>query len=527
MPNLHDQLTRILIHGRTMVFPLTIACCCASLSAPRDVQAQVLRLEKTDTNKPSSSIVKAPAGADEPGAVRILISPASEPSPALRYRFWVPEVRREGGNAITNMLRASSLVREIPNRQQLDVQWSEQWPPQLDAQPIDQFPKAQAREYLAKYQQVLSELAEMDKASRIDYEQHWNELKGIDVISVLFPEIQQSRHLARLIQTQARLAIAEGRFEDAIESIRIGFRLSEVVSHMGRSFLIGKLVSIVICRDMLGEVEVLIQQPGAPNLYWALASWPNELDNLQSATEGEMVAIERMFYRLTELPDEPITDAAWQARISTTTDDLLRMADSTTLNDPEAQKRATALWAGLSLLLYGDRSKELLLAGQEIKNPNISYSEALVRHTREELMQLLNDYFKWSLLSLDASAYRDRSDALISRARVQSLTPASLIASQTLPSLYSVHDQHRRMVNFRNRLITIEALRAYAAEHNTTLPEKLPSQLDEVTTLPAWNTSIDGQAFQYQRTSPTQATLKYASPWPLDPRSQTELSLRK
>ncbi len=58
-------------------------------------------------------------------------------------------------------------------------------------QPIDQFPKADAHEYLNNYRKVLKELAELDNASRVDYELMWKDERGPDVFAVVFPEFNK------------------------------------------------------------------------------------------------------------------------------------------------------------------------------------------------------------------------------------------------------------------------------------------------------------------------------------------------
>ncbi len=111
-------MSNFLFHARRpfgwpgKLLPLVGLCALGLLAQP--VDAQVLRLGDKPTTPPAS-----------PTSVKLTISAAAEPSPALRYRFWVSEVARRDGNAITKMFRANALMREVPNRQQVENRWNE------------------------------------------------------------------------------------------------------------------------------------------------------------------------------------------------------------------------------------------------------------------------------------------------------------------------------------------------------------------------------------------------------------------
>ncbi len=222
--------------------------------------------------------------------------------------------------------------------------------------------------------------------------------------------------------------------------------------------------------------------------------------------------MEKMFHRIIELPAEEITNAAWQTRVITSTRDFMQVMDPNLAADPEANQPTAAFISGCVVLLFGDDAKEKLRDTQSPDSSSISYSEALVRQTRHELLQYQSEYFKWTLLAPTYVNVNKNAETVLEALTSDGMRPAAVILRTVLPSAQSIRDYHRRVINARNRLITIESLRAYAATHNNSLPEALPGESDGQKILPAWKTAIDGQVFQYSRTSPTQASLIYQSP---------------
>src|SRR5204862_866777 len=58
--------------------------------------------------------------------------------------------------------------------------------------------------------------------------------------------------------------------------------------HMGEHpTIIGALVGIAIASIAIGPLEEMLEQPGCPNLYWALTNLPSPLVPLDRGLEGE------------------------------------------------------------------------------------------------------------------------------------------------------------------------------------------------------------------------------------------------
>ena len=159
----------------------------------------------------------SPATAQPPsGTTTILLRPAAAPSPALKYRL-VPE--RPGlipGNAAIFYHRA--LLVAGTHRADLDAE-RKAVPPATQPEttddliyrwlegPIADVPRDEARALIARFQTPLREVELAATRTTCD----WEFESRTEGITLLLPEIQAMRSLARLVALKARLAILDGR----------------------------------------------------------------------------------------------------------------------------------------------------------------------------------------------------------------------------------------------------------------------------------------------------------------------------
>src|SRR5207248_7742508 len=110
-----------------------------------------------------------------------------------------------------------------------------------------------------------------------------------DGTSLLLPDLQKMRELANSLRDRFRDEVAARRFDDALTTAKTMFAMSR---HMGEHpTLIGDLVAIAIAYVTIGPLEEMLEQPGCPNLYWALTNLPSPLISLDKGLEGERVLI--------------------------------------------------------------------------------------------------------------------------------------------------------------------------------------------------------------------------------------------
>src|SRR6185437_1969526 len=103
-----------------------------------------------------------------------------------------------------------------------------------------------------------------------------------DGIRVLLPDVQRMRALAAALRVRFRIEIAEHHFDDALVTAKTMLALSR---HCEHPTLIGDLVGIAIATIAIGPLDELIQQPGSPNLFWALTDLPSPFIEFRKAQQ--------------------------------------------------------------------------------------------------------------------------------------------------------------------------------------------------------------------------------------------------
>ena len=244
--------------------------------------------------------VTPPAG---PTLIPITLQPATPPRPTLKYHLVPEQYGLLPGNAAIFYYRALLMVAERQNDEAWQPQpktgpakltFDDQLSTWLDVRATD-LPREEVRTFLDRYASIIREIEAGAKRDHCD----WEFAHRDEGISLLIPEVQNSRTLARLISLQARLAIADGQLESAIQSIQTGLTLARHVAH--GPILIQTLVGDAIVFQMSDCLEDLIGAPGAPSLFWALADRPRPFIDLRLALESERHIIEKEFPGLLDL----------------------------------------------------------------------------------------------------------------------------------------------------------------------------------------------------------------------------------
>ncbi len=238
----------------------------------------------------------------------ITLRPASEPRPALKYRLVPPRPTLEPGNAAVFYHRALQLSL-AKQRALEDAEPKKPGNPQIargrsiDEKvgnwingPLAEIPYDEARALLDQFADTLKEVDQGIRRLDCDWEFDRRTVEGN---SLLLPEIQEVRSIARLVSLQARLAIVAGDYDRAVDRARAGLTLAR---HVARGpFAIQSLVGVAIANEMVDCLRALIQAPGAPSLYWALANRPRPLIDMRDAFDSEHDALENELPGLREL----------------------------------------------------------------------------------------------------------------------------------------------------------------------------------------------------------------------------------
>ena len=245
----------------------------------------------------------------------IMIRPAPPPIPALKFRI-IPERRTLiPGNAAVFYHRAieTAIVRRYQNQTPLVNQSlqrsAEETLGTWLSHPIREIPRDLAKNQLEIYQGALHEVELGASRQVCDWEFDLRK----EGIALILSDIQEMRFLGRLVDLRARLAILEGKTDEAIHWLQTGFVMARHVSQ--GTTLIQGLIGAAIENSMVRGLEELIQIPDTPSLYWALASRPRPFIDLTSAYEGERSIIERELPALRDLETGPWTlEKATQVR---------------------------------------------------------------------------------------------------------------------------------------------------------------------------------------------------------------------
>ncbi len=445
---------------------------------------------------------------DRPTLVRMTVSPAEEPYHALRYRLLPHELDLKPGNAAASYRRALLLFRQSQESFQREFyERYEKW----REMPLAELPVDEVRRTLGGFGGLLLEVERGTHRETCDWDLRAQDLSGSQVIELLLPEIQDVRTLARILELKARLEIREGAYEDALRSLQQGFRLGRDVAE--EPILINGLVGIACCSLMNGRVEELIAAPDSPNLYWALATLPRPLVDLQPAIRFEMSIGERLFPFLREAERVEWSADRWRHELRQGMENLLMLARRPPGVDDQTRDSGIALaTTALAMVAYPRAKRILVEAGfdpREVEQMPVGKAIALAEariyfHIRDEMVKYV---------FLPYSQARQRHDEAQQRLYEQGyLGPMFAsrelipIASLLLPAVVQARLASERLDRHIALLRTIEALRMYAASEGN-----WPDSLEAITQVPVPVDPFTGKPFSYRRDGDT-ARLEMTAP---------------
>ena len=228
---------------------------------------------------------------------RMTVTPAAAPSPAFAFRLIKPLVDLKEGNAPAYYRRIHAENTLFRASQALDELFGEdQWSNWLYASetPINRLPLDKLRRAVRVTSNVVTHGARAGAdRKRVDWGIAPEELEGMENLTFLLPEFQSMRQLARMTTLQTRLAIAERRYSDAVDLMRINYRMGRDTAEA--PILVCGLIGLAITGVANGDVLDFIAAPDSPNLYWALTELPDPFISLREAVQLEMSLGLRMF----------------------------------------------------------------------------------------------------------------------------------------------------------------------------------------------------------------------------------------
>jgi hypothetical protein len=398
--------------------------------------------------------------------IRLKVHPMAAPSPALRYLL-LPDLREMNpGNPIQNYLRCFAEQQKFffdketcKSRDQLLVM------------PLSALPAQELQDY------GKSALRQADWAARLDRPDWEILLKAkTDGIGLLLPDVQQMRALANALKVRFRAQVALHRFDEAIGTAKTMFAMAR---HMGEHpTLIADLVGIAITAVAIGPLEEMLEQPGCPNLYWALTNLPNPLVSMDKGLEGERILILSEFK---DLDDTAPMSEGQLKKVITHFDGLLQMEGSNkqTLRqylESRVKDQGLVDAARHRLTDYGLMEEQV---NQFPPQQVILLDERRDYEVRRDDMMKFMNLPMWQTSELALQPNPDQYSGVFAKALV--------------PALYKVRSAQGRIEQRIALLRHVEAVRLYAAAHDGKVPEKLadcgvPLPVDPFT----------GKAFRYK-----------------------------
>lgn len=412
--------------------------------------------------------VPVPCLADDTGnaketLIRLNVTPAAVPTPALKYVL-LPELKEMNpGNAIHAYMICFMEQQKFFFDKEVLARREE-----LATMPLDKLPLSELKDYGG------AALKQADLAARLD-QADWQVLLKLraEGIGLLIPDVQEMRLLARALQVRFRLEVAEHRFDDALRTAQTLFAMAR---HLGQHLtFVGNLVGFAIGQVAIAPLEEMIGQPGCPNLYWALTYLPNPLVPIDRGAQGERMWTEPMFAVIDEnnpMSAEQLEDVI--SRFGAIVDDEKTPHERTLRGLLESRKKDETAFNA---------------ARRRVADSGVAM-ERLMRFPAEQV-----------LLLDDKRACRERHDDIIKLAQLPAWQAGALTAEirsqgpitfDLAPAMDKMRWAQARLEQRIALLRHVEALRLYAAQHG-----KLPAKLSDVT-VPLPSDPVCGQPFRYE-----------------------------
>ena len=234
--------------------------------------------------------------------VRLTVHPSAAPKPALKYQL-LPEVRElKAGNPVHWYTRSFMEQRNFFfNKESVADRTRYRTMPLKDL----------AGDTLRGYGG--SALTSADWGARLDTPD-WQMLDRVQTegTDLRLPELRSLRELAAALQVRFRGEIARGDFDSAIRTAKTMFAFARHLGEYPASA--ANLLGIAVAEMALDTLTEMVQQPGCPNLYWALTDLPVPLVDLRKGTQGDRTLADTELRALRD--DAALTDTELEDLVS-------------------------------------------------------------------------------------------------------------------------------------------------------------------------------------------------------------------
>ena len=410
------------------------------------------------------------SAAEEP-VVHLTTRPMAAPKPALKYQL-LPELRElNPGNAAHGYLKCFMEQRYFFFTRESAADRARYQTMPLAALPAEK---------LSKYGGAA--LRQADWAARLDT-LDWQTLPHIQNggLEVLPAELGPLQVLAGALQVRFRAAVGRRQFDDAIRTAKTMLALGR---HLGEyPTEVANLIGLSIAHLSLDTLEEMVQQPGCPNLYWALTDLPCPLVDLRKGVQGDRTLVAGELRLLHD--DDSMTEAEMEkflSRLSSVQSFLREQTGRAPHNlQRELRARLRSRFQDTDLVLAARR--RLVEAGYAKELVNTFPPSQIILLDEKREFEVQRDE-RMKLLALPLW----QIDAPPARGHSREQDEDGLLAD-LLPHIVKLRRTQGQLQQQIALLRHVEALRLYAAEHESKLPAELsdipvPLPIDPVTGKP-------------------------------------------
>jgi hypothetical protein len=202
----------------------------------------------------------------------LTFSPAKATETAQKYRLLPTKEEQIDADAVALYQKAiQSLPQDYQPKQFSD--WR--------SLPPDQLPVKEVESAMEKLKPTLDLLSQAARSKTCN----WPFIKPGQAQQKLMDDLSKYRQFAFILDVQAKLEIAQGRYGQAMETLKTS---NAMANQLGNGpTLIQGLVGIAIAAVNQKRIEQWIQSDNAPDLYWALEDMPQPLVDVTKAIKIE------------------------------------------------------------------------------------------------------------------------------------------------------------------------------------------------------------------------------------------------
>ena len=447
-------------------------------------------------------LIEDAEGQDGLSVFQMTVTPAAEPRPALKHRLWLRPHELRPGNAVVHYLRCyaentlNGTWRRINDKYgEANHDWF-QYDVSLQDLPLDD-----VRDASSTFDYIVEQFIQPGTRCRdSDWGLELSDLRGPESLSFPLPDFQQSRSIGRMLVLRTRLAIAERRYDDAIEHLRMNSRLAHDVGQ--EPLLVCNLIGIAI-KGLANTATIeLIAAPDSPNLYWALSEVPTPLIDCREAIRLEMSLGRRIFPALMDVETAVHSPGEWARLLAEGikvyhdlgVDERIAGFNPWFGHEQNDGILRGMVAMGVSLAGYPMAKQRLVDSGMDVERVEaMPVGQVMMVDAAREYRRIAEEYEKWWYVPYPAARERmDEADRAFYTGKSQ-FGLGHGMASVLLPALEAMRRAQVRSQWKKNALLVIEALRMHAAENGA-----LPRTLEDIDCVPVPKNPITENPYVYR-----------------------------